>query len=155
MNRLIIFCIAVITLTACGNSQKRKAKQNEKAGEETTVIKDTHNARNSLNYYGVYDGIFPCADCEGIKTRVSLYKDGTYMIESVYLKNGERSNPISLKGKVTWNNEGHIITLEGARAKNLPAYFFVAEGRLIAVDENGKEIDSLSEHYILKQTEVF
>lgn len=151
MYKLIIFCIAVIALISCDNSRNRRGKPIVKTVDETSVI-DSHNARDSLSFYGVYEGVFPCADCEGIKTTVILYKDGNYKMEIGYIKTGESHDSFTLKGGFMWDDGGQIISLVGAREKN----FFVAEGRLIAVDEDGNEIDStLSDRYILRQIEVF
>ena len=48
-----------------------------------------HNSRNSLDWDGIYSGILPCADCEGIKTDIQLHKDGTYRMARKYLGMGD------------------------------------------------------------------
>jgi copper homeostasis protein (lipoprotein) len=46
---------------------------NEILNDSTTIIViDEHNAKNSLDYIGMYKGIVPCADCEGIETILNL-----------------------------------------------------------------------------------
>lgn len=42
--------------------------------------------------YGVWQGTLPCADCPGIETRLSLYKDPyTYRLEETYLERSEEA----------------------------------------------------------------
>ena len=36
-----------------------------------------HNSQNSLDWAGVYQGILPCADCEGFDTVITLNWDET------------------------------------------------------------------------------
>ena len=44
------------------NSEKKNIKATETT-TETIVV----NAANSLDWAGKYEGVLPCADCEGIK----------------------------------------------------------------------------------------
>ena len=56
---------AFITLTAVGCTAK-KANVSA-AGSDTTQVVDMHTAETSLDYYGVYKGTVPAADCPGIE----------------------------------------------------------------------------------------
>lgn len=156
MKKLILFCLLAGALTACkpGPKSSENAQESTPAAQGSTIEADTHNARNSLDYYGVYEGVTPCADCEGIKVTVYLKKDETYTLKNVYLKGGKELNPSEYSGKFTWDDKGSVVTLEGV--KDAPSHFFVTEGYLIIVDAEGKQIDSsLAEHYKLKQTGVY
>ena len=44
-----------------------------------------HNSRNSLDFAGVYEGVLPCADCPGIQTRLTLNRDVSYELSTLYL----------------------------------------------------------------------
>lgn len=156
MKKLILFCLVAASLVACKPSPKNteNAEELTSAAQIVEIEADTHNAQNSLDYYGVYEGITPCADCEGIKVSVVLNKDETYTLKQVYIKNGKELNPTEFSGKFTWNDKGAMITLEGRG--DFPSRFLVSEGALIIVDAEGKQIDSnLAEHYRLKQVEVY
>lgn len=103
-----------------------------------------HNARNSLDWAGVYRGVLPCADCEGIETVVALAGDGTYSTQTKYLGKGEQV--FSETGRFTWNDAGTTVTLAGDQ----PARYFVAENRLVRLTLDGSRITGpLAEHYIL------
>lgn len=103
-----------------------------------------HNARNSLDWAGVYRGILPCADCEGIETIVILQRDGTYRSQSRYLGKGD--TVFSDKGRFAWNDAGDTVTFSGER----PAKYFVGENRLIRLALDGSRVTGpLAKHYIL------
>jgi copper homeostasis protein (lipoprotein) len=45
----------------------------------------------SIDWAGNYQGILPCADCEGIKTQILLNKDLSYVLETQYLGKDEKN----------------------------------------------------------------
>jgi copper homeostasis protein (lipoprotein) len=55
-----------------------------------------HSSQIALDWNGVYTGTLPCADCEGIKTRIVLKKDGTFERNMTYL--GKEDNSFSEEG---------------------------------------------------------
>lgn len=112
----------------------------------TTQVADTHNSRNSLDYQGTYEGVLPCADCEGIKTEVVLKKD-TYTLSREYL--GKKSEPFKSEGSYKWDSTGSIITLEN---ETVPNKYKVGENVLIHLDSAGNQITGdLAENYKLKK----
>jgi hypothetical protein len=84
-----------------------------------------HNSRNSLDWAGTYEGVLPCADCPGTKTKLTLNQDGSYRLvtQAQGLQNAEKS----VSGVFTWQPSGNAITLDehGSRQQ-----FSVGEGRL-------------------------
>ena len=103
-----------------------------------------HNSQNALDWPGRYEGGLPCADCPGLKTELSLYKDGSYRLNETYL---EKSKPMLSRGTFTWDQSGSIITLKG---KGEARRFKVGEGRLWQLDTEGREIKGpLAEYMIL------
>jgi copper homeostasis protein (lipoprotein) len=57
----------------------------------------------SIDWAGIYQGILPCADCEGIKTQIVLNKDLSYVLETQYL--GKDEKIFQAKGTFKWNEE--------------------------------------------------
>ena len=90
------------------------------------MIHDSHSSQNSLDWYGVYSGVIPCADCEGIEVRIALKRDGSFTRNLRYL--GKEQNGFSDEGKLIWDESGNKITLK--RRKRRPA---VPGGRELAV----------------------
>lgn len=156
MKKIFACCLAISLFVAC-NSNKPKDQQEQEAvveNQEIAQIADEHNAKNSLDYFGVYEGLTPCADCEGIKVKVTLNKDETFALHNAYIKNGKEEQPSDFTGKYVWNEAGNAITLEGV--KDVPSKFFVAEGRIIILDQEGNKIEGeLADKYVLTQIETF
>ncbi len=116
MKPLSILPIALcVALSAC--MPRNEAEGNARA--------TAHNSRNSLDWAGTYEGVLPCADCPGIKTRLSLRQDGSYELSSEYLE--RQVAPRIERGQFAWQPGGNAIRLEGEGGGQ---QFAVGEGRL-------------------------
>lgn len=115
--------------------------------EESTQI-DEHNASNSLDFFGVYKGVLPCADCEGIETTIELGSGNSYLKKITYL--GKQNQTVQeSSGIFIWNDAGNTITLESEEAPN---QYFVGENVLFHLDIEGNRITGdLAEKYQLKK----
>jgi len=104
------------------------------------------SSATSLDWEGVYRGVVPCADCEGIETTVTLARNGSYRLETRYL--GKSDTRFEHQGVFTWNPEGNVITLEGLQ--NRPSRYLVSENHLVQLDLEGKRITGpLADRYRL------
>jgi uncharacterized lipoprotein NlpE involved in copper resistance len=94
---------------------------------------DMHNSRNALSWAGTYEGVLPCADCPGIRTRLLLQSDGRFELSTQYID--RQRAPVVRSGRLQWNDAGNTITLPlpGERARQ----FRVGEGRLLQLDAQG------------------
>jgi uncharacterized lipoprotein NlpE involved in copper resistance len=109
-------------------------------------IPDGHNSRISLDWDGTYTGVVPCADCEGIRTSLTLFESGSYTLSQEYLGKGDQ--PFSENGAFEWDEAGAVITL--APGSDSPRYYQVGENVLIQLDQEGKRITGkLSDRYRL------
>ncbi|SEA07037.1 copper resistance protein NlpE N-terminal domain-containing protein [Alkalimonas amylolytica] len=110
------------------------------------VVDQAHNSRNALDWDGRYEGILPCADCEGIQTRLTLQQDGHFQLETRYL--GKSEHLFREQGAFEWDSSGQIIRLE--RSQPGSDQFFVGENVLWQLDMNGQRITGeLAENYKL------
>ena len=120
------------------------------SGTGGDVVADgAHNSRNSLDWPGTYVGTVPCADCEGIRTAVTLRNDGTFERERLYL--GKSASPMRDAGRFFWNDAGSIVTLspEGGEEQS----YQVGENQLFHLDRNGDRITGdLAGRYVLRQS---
>jgi heat shock protein HslJ len=109
---------------------------------------EEHNAKNSLDYIGMYKGVVPCADCEGIETTLWLDYNNFVLITN-YL--GKKSKAESeFRGSYIWNNEGNTIILKGI--ENAPNHYFVGENYLKQLDMDRNKIEGdLAEKYMLQK----
>lgn len=144
------FLIAVLTLTFVGCT--RKAKNPPPAPTEitsdTVVQVQSHNARNSLEYIGLYKGKLPCADCAGIEVSLQLSEEFTYILTTKYL--GRQTKVQEQKGTYSWDKAGKSIRLDNI--KDNPNQYFVGENSLTQLDLNGNKITGkLADNYILRK----
>lgn len=104
----------------------------------------------SLDLAGIYEGILPCADCEGIHTLLQLNNDLTYSMKTKYLGKGDQIFESS--GNFSWDKDGRIITLNN---KSLGTkYYWVGENKVTQLDLNGNLITGeLAEKYVLRKVD--
>lgn len=141
-----VIILSVIVLLGCNQSSKNQENPAVSATAIDSIVKDGHSSSNSLDMEGEYIGTIPCADCEGIETKIILNKDRTFIKQTKYL--GKSEKVIEEKGSFTWNKDGNTIIFSGII--NAPNQYFVGENKLIQLDINGnKIIGKLAEKYEL------
>lgn len=127
-----------------------RSEKTEVVTETTTIaastMPDTHNSQNSLDWNGVYKGVVPCADCQGIETRITLKSDGTFQRSLKYL--GKDPNTFFDQGNFTWDASGSKITLTGENGET--QMYQVGENVLFHLDKDGNRITGdMAENYKL------
>ncbi len=125
---------------------------------------DSHNSLNALDWLGVYRGVLPCADCEGIQTMIHLKRDLTYVKSTQY--QGKSSELFTQNGSFQWNREGTTITLMPWEKEEINdetkadvklketenEMYLVGENEVIKLDHEGKRIQGpLAQNYVLKK----
>ncbi|PKM18338.1 MAG: copper resistance protein NlpE [Gammaproteobacteria bacterium HGW-Gammaproteobacteria-15] len=136
---------AIMLAAGCDNAAKQ-TENSEPAQSVTQLADATHNARTSLDWAGTYQGMLPCADCEGINTKVTLNTDGSYQLERVYV--GKSAQVFTEQGVFNWSDIGSTVLLEAEQ----PVQFFVAENQLFMLDKQGKRIEGdLAARYRLQK----
>lgn len=118
----------------------------QKATDVPPVAKppDMHTSQNSLDWAGVYEGVLPCADCPGIKTRLTLNRDGSYELSTLYLD--RQVAPQIARGRFSWNAGGNAIALD---ANGDGQRFAVGEGRLSQLNRDGSPTGTQSPNRVL------
>jgi copper homeostasis protein (lipoprotein) len=102
-NLILFLSIFFISMLSCKSTKKAQTT-------ETKITAD--NSMTSIDWAGNYQGILPCADCEGIKTQILLNKDLSYVLETQYLGKDEKT--FQAKGTFKWDENGSKITLENS-----------------------------------------
>ncbi len=88
-----------------------------------------HSSRDALDWAGAYEGVLPCPDCPGIRTRLTLRQDGTYELSRLYIERDRE--PGLARGRFAWLPGDNAIVLE---AQHGELRFAVGEGRLALLD---------------------
>lgn len=146
---LFLFTLLIMSCT-----QKVKEERIEEIVADSTevVVNNEHNAKNSLDYIGMYQGVVPCADCEGIETLLTLEDETNYVLKTNYL--GKKKNSTNeFRGIYSWNEAGNTIIL--SNIENAPNQYFVGENYLKQLDMDGNKIEGeLAEKYVLQKKSV-
>jgi len=143
--RYSILIISCVILCSCNMTTEFSEQKIDLEFDQS--FKDEHNSRNSLDWAGVYTGILPCADCEGIQTKVELQSNFTYCKTIRYI--GKSQKKFEAQGKFSWDKEGGKIRLQN---QEQPNSYKVVENALIALGLGDKEIEGdLKSNYRLEK----
>jgi uncharacterized lipoprotein NlpE involved in copper resistance/heat shock protein HslJ len=142
MKRNTLFFVVFIALAiSCQKQTKKDANT-----KDSVVLDSVHSIKNVLNFEGLYKGILPCADCEGIETEISINENATYTLKTKYL--GKGSKVFEQHGTFSWNKQGNTIVFENI--KNAPNQYVVTKNSLIQLDLSGNKIKGTTANsYIL------
>lgn len=104
------------------------------------------SSQTSVDWPGVYQGLLPCADCEGVETTMILRADHSYTLIRRML--GEKVSTDEVSGSFSWKADGGTIVLEGIG--DGPSLYKVGENQLWQLDMKGKPVAGpLAESYRL------
>ncbi|MBL7700001.1 MAG: copper resistance protein NlpE N-terminal domain-containing protein [Chitinophagaceae bacterium] len=142
MRNLLLASLTLIIISAT-----LFCKPQSTATKNTLTGDTTHTSRTSLDWDGIYRGVLPCADCEGIQKTVYLNKDGSYRLKIKYL--GKQTTSSESSGTFEWNSHGNTITLS---ENGQPVSFFVGENTLTELDKSGNKVTGqLAPNYVLSK----
>ncbi|MCF1751744.1 copper resistance protein NlpE N-terminal domain-containing protein [Mariniradius sediminis] len=145
-NKLKLLAAPMISLAFFACKSEKTSDVAETTAIAASTIPDTHNSQNSLDWNGVYQGVVPCADCEGIETRITLKSDGTFLRSLKYL--GKDPNAFFDQGNLTWDTSGSKIRLTGENGET--QMYQVGENVLFHLDKEGNRITGdLADNYKL------
>lgn len=85
---------------------------------------------------GTYQGVVPCADCEGIETTITLNADGSYFLRTKYV--GREGKVVHQRGAFSWSSAGNSIRLSGVSGG--PDQYLVNDQKLVQLDLQGNRI---------------
>ncbi len=159
MKKLIVTSLFLITIICCNKKAEEKIETTTpqpqivdiaEAKTIDTTIANGDTSQNALDWNGTYTGTLPCANCDGIKTQITLTKSLTYTTKQEFLAKEKKT--VIEKGTFSWSNNGSTITTLSID-KSKKASYKVGENILIALDEKGNEIKNgnKTSNYILSK----
>lgn len=150
MKKYVLAAALAAALSSCTGSQKADATKTDDKKQETAQVTDTHNAENSLDYWGVYEGTLPAASSPGIKTVLTLNKDHTFALRSEYID--EKDGIFNDKG--TYTLKGNILT--ATQEDGDVVHYKLEEGQLRMLNQEKQSITGdMAKYYVLKQTKKY
>ena len=148
MKKLALLILVILVSCNKNKIDTNPAPAPTEITSDTVVEFDNHNARNSLDYIGMYSGDLPCDTCEGLTTAIELNEGFTYILTRKSKLN--KSVLKEIKGSFRWNDAGNAIILE-----NYPGElhtFLVRENTLVQLDKNDNlPVGTLSNNYVLRK----
>jgi uncharacterized lipoprotein NlpE involved in copper resistance len=138
-NLMIVAAMATLALVSC--------KDKTKAPVQVAVEQETVATSPEVTVTGTYEGVLPCADCEGVKYVLTLKEDGTYAMESTYLGKKD-AKPFVDQGKYSLADS--VLTIE---VLGDTALYKVGEQWLEKLDKEGKPIESAQNYKLTKKAE--
>lgn len=146
---LTVIVVAISTTYACTNKSQGNSKDSTVSTEISQELKDEHTSKNSLDWSGIYSGVLPCADCEGIETELIINEDGTYKLTTSYM-GVKDSMSETIEGKFVWQEDGNSIKLEGIAEGSRSPFFKIEENSVRYLDMEGNKIEGeLENFYVL------
>ena len=147
----ITFIIASFALINCKNEKEtvHTVEVNDTIKVDT-VFADEHNAKNSLDYEGTYEGVLPCikGDCKEIELSLKLMKDGIFVYSTKRV--GIDKEQLMTSGTYHFEADGNTIVLD--QIADVPNAFFISEGKIYQLDKDQKKIEGdNAEKYILNK----
>ncbi len=141
MKSMGIWGLSVAILAGCAGMNDGSGA----SGSQTNAAPaDKHTSQNALDWAGAYEGVLPCADCPGIKTRLTLKPGARYELSTQYVD--RQPAPQVASGSFSWNATGNVITLDGNGQR-----YAVGEGRLLLLDRDGPPNWSNSANRVLNR----
>ncbi|MDH0659135.1 copper resistance protein NlpE [Empedobacter sp. GD03865] len=144
MKKLFVLCaFTSILFTACEKKTESTPTTENKSSQKI----DDSTSQSALDWDGTYEGVIPCADCEGIKTELTLNQDNTYTLIEEYI---DKNLKVENQGNITWTDDGNSISLK-TKDDEYKRYK-VGENILFQLDLEGNEITgALAQNYQLKK----
>ena len=146
MKKLISFLsFYSLLLGGCNNSGNKSIPP-----DDSVKIKPVMADSQALKAVGIYEGLVPCADCEGnIITYLLLNTDMTYRLEETYSKKNDRS----FRTNDSWKMDKGKIILNDSNEVRLS--FLVDGKKLWQLDHAGNRISgNLGDKYVLTRKEM-
>lgn len=150
-----LFVIIVLMAISCKqeppkeNTNLIEIKADSVAGMPIDTNHVGDNSQVSLDWEGVYKGVTPCANCEGIAVELTLGKDNTFVLKTKNMGKGDEKTTIE-QGNFSWDKSGSVITLNGLEHK--PNQYKVGENHLVQMDMSGNIVEGdLASKYILQK----
>ncbi|MCU0870086.1 MAG: META domain-containing protein, partial [Burkholderiales bacterium] len=110
-----------------------------------------HAAPFAVKAPTTWQGILPCADCEGIRTDLTLHPGGSYVLHESYLGKGNDARVWTELGRWTGSASGKRLRLTASRETR---YFGVVGERTLRMrDRQDRDIRSTLNYNLVRTTE--
>lgn len=142
----VFVLFVVLVASACGNSSRDGMQMKP----EPNRLSRLDSVENMSDYLGCYEGVLPAADCPGIKTQLTLYKNNAYRLVSEYI---DRQDAVFIdSGSYVVRDE--LIILREKDGDSI-RYKIEKEKIILLKKDMSPVIGDLADHYVLKRVKAF
>lgn len=144
MNKFYIFlCLLICAALSSG------CKQKEEAPKQQDTLSVSLKPEDTLAVMAAYEGVLPCADCPGIRTRLTLFADSsTYKLEETYMGQRDADSAFITYGQ--WSvligteefSEAEVYNLQPYNPEESRYFRVINEDSLVQLDRTKHEIKS-------------
>lgn len=108
----------------------------------------------SQGFRGVFYGYLPCdeEDCDGLKMTLSLKQKENYLLVTQPAKPSSRE--FYDKGKYTWDDKTHTLSLMSKKNGTRQLFTIKDEGTLIQLNNDGKPMPGDQDDYALQRSDT-
>lgn len=151
-------CFANNATAAFAESDMKIQEKVLRARENTQLHSSDHAAHSieidkSKDFRGVFYGFLPCQDCNGIKTTLSLKQNNNYLLVTQPAR--ESSREFYEKGKYTWDDDTHTVSLSPRNDAVARKYYIENEGTLIQLNSDGSRVpNNQANDYTLRRSDM-
>src|SRR4029434_9458109 len=142
--------LTLMTLAAC---------QGRVAPPVTSSSDQVAPTVSSKKVLAIYEGVLPCADCEGVRTVLTLFdEDFTYKLVETYLgaPNSERTveadGTCALTRPVQKDPEVTVYQLNPGKPEQARTFLIVDERRIRQLDGAGREMEPRLPYTLTRKT---
>jgi uncharacterized lipoprotein NlpE involved in copper resistance len=141
----------ILGLSACAKKPEATEQTTSPASNHEEVVKNETQTPKNIAWVGEYEGIFPCADCEGIKTELELKADQKYELSEEYLGKNTKTE-IETHGQFRFDDKDPNIIILETPTKAEQRRFYLGDHFVEARDhETGAKIDSQLNYKLVKK----
>ena len=144
MNKSVLSVALLLALAGCTCSNQAE-KQNKNQTEDDLAKVEGHF--EEFHIEGIYDGTFPAADCDGIRTQLVLNHDNTYTLRSEYL--GHKDATFQTHG--TYHILGDMLIELHADSSMVNTYYKILNNHQLMLSDADGTLNhgALTQYYIL------
>lgn len=122
----ITVIILSIIISSCSQESKEILISARKGIVDTIRNNQNFIDEFSIDEISYYEGVLPCDNCIGIKTKITLYPNNKYERKSIYLETD--LSEIVEKGSYKWYPTNSIIKLENSNI--YPSEFIINKNQM-------------------------
>ncbi|MFT3705895.1 MAG: copper resistance protein NlpE [Agriterribacter sp.] len=127
MRKILLLFLIVTVYIGCTSNASDKVVDN--AGIDSALAAKNKAGREMDSakpvLIGVFQGVIPCADCEGIRTELTLYQDAANSENNTYTLTETYLNTKNKTGDTTFSSTGKWDILRGIKGDATATVYFL------------------------------